>query len=246
MDALGTIEEIWRYPVSSLGGERLTSVELGADGIAGDRSWSVVDAATGQPAAPEKEERWRAAVFLQSRLTDNTPDIGFPDGTWLSVLDEGLCSKLSDHFGFDVAAWPYAKAGAELPDTRHVAVNRYEPSPLHLITTSALDHLSALVGTEKVQSKRFRPNIVLRTQGEADFREKAWLGKRLQLGSSVIHIGEETKRCGLTLIAQPDVSENPEILRSILRQNRRNFGVYASIETIGTISIGDRADLIDA
>ena len=36
------VAELWRYPVKSLGGERLEAVELGLDGIAADRRVQVV------------------------------------------------------------------------------------------------------------------------------------------------------------------------------------------------------------
>src|ERR687893_737365 len=35
--------ELWRYPVKSLQGERLETAEIGAEGIAGDRQWAVLD-----------------------------------------------------------------------------------------------------------------------------------------------------------------------------------------------------------
>ena len=40
---VGRVAEIWRYPVKSMGGERLTSSLLDQNGIAGDRGWAVRD-----------------------------------------------------------------------------------------------------------------------------------------------------------------------------------------------------------
>ena len=37
------VAELWRYPVKSLAGERLDSVEITADGLAGDRVVQVHD-----------------------------------------------------------------------------------------------------------------------------------------------------------------------------------------------------------
>lgn len=240
LERLGKVREIWRYPISSLGGEPLTTVWIGADGIAGDRVWCLADAVTGQPAAPEKETRWRPALFLRSRLTSNFPEIGFADQTWLSVKDPDLSSRLANHFGFDVVAHPYTK-----PDSRHadkdrqVTLNRYEPSPLHLLTSSSLAALARLVGEEAVESRRFRPTVFLETSGPPDFVEMAWLGRRLKIGDAEARVEEETKRCGMTLIPQPGLAENPDILRTILRHNRRNLGIYCSIESEGLISLGD-------
>jgi len=80
---------------------------------------------------------------------------------------------------------------------------------------------------------------VLNTAGLQGLEEKAWLGYRLLMSEATMLATEETKRCGMTLIAQPSLSENPDILRSILRQNRRNFGIYASVDTAAPIAVGD-------
>ncbi|MEO1989363.1 MAG: MOSC N-terminal beta barrel domain-containing protein [Martelella sp.] len=239
MEPLGEIIEIWRYPVSSLGGERLTSAVLGSDGIAFDRAWCICDAETGAPAAPEKELRWRPALFLGARLgEDNRPEIGFPDGGWTGVDDAGLAERLAAHFGFAVDVRPYAR---NADDSGPVAVNRYLPSPIHLVTTDGLKHLATLAGTDEVSSRRFRPNVVLKTPGLAGFPEKEWVTQRLQLGKALIVGFEETRRCGMTIAPQPDIAENADILRSLLRHNRRNFGIYCTIEEPGFISTGDIA-----
>jgi len=239
LEHLGTIKEIWRYPLSSMGGEQLQSVDIDKGGISGDRIWCIADVHTGEPAAPEKEARWRPILFLQSRLRVGTPEIGLPDGAWLEVGSEDLDVKLSRHFGFDVSARPYEKA--KRSEHGSVATNRYDPSPLHLLTTGALDHLGTLLGEVTIDSRRFRPTVLLETSGQPDFVEKSWIGLRLQLGQAVIRADEETKRCGMTLVAQPGLPENPEILRTILRQNRRNLGIYCTIDAPGLITVGDAA-----
>ena len=43
MKTVGRIRELWRYPVKSMGGERIDASTLGLGGIAGDRSWAVRD-----------------------------------------------------------------------------------------------------------------------------------------------------------------------------------------------------------
>lgn len=244
LERAGTIREIWRYPVSSLGGEALTSAWMGTDGIAGDRGWCIADAASGKPAAPEKESRWRPALFLRSRWTSALPEIGFADQTWLFVTDPMLPTKLREHFDFDVVARPYAKAGGQAIKGTQVSVNRYEPSPLHVLTTSSLAVLASLVGEEAIDARRFRPTVLVETSDPPAFLEKGWCGRQLRIGQAKTRVEEETKRCGMTLIPQPGLTENADILRSVLRHNRRNLGAYCSIGTEGLISIGDEVHII--
>jgi uncharacterized protein YcbX len=47
------VQQLWRYPVSSLGGERLSRLAITGGGVHGDREYVLVDVATGEVAAPE-------------------------------------------------------------------------------------------------------------------------------------------------------------------------------------------------
>jgi uncharacterized protein YcbX len=51
---IGKIKEIWRYPVKSLGGGILESVNVHEHGIAGDRGWALVDEQTGDICSAKK------------------------------------------------------------------------------------------------------------------------------------------------------------------------------------------------
>ncbi|MER6926626.1 MOSC N-terminal beta barrel domain-containing protein, partial [Streptomyces spiralis] len=54
------VDQIWRYPVKSVGGERLTDAAVGALGIEGDRSVAVHD---------ERDEvTWAGAIPALMRL----------------------------------------------------------------------------------------------------------------------------------------------------------------------------------
>jgi uncharacterized protein YcbX len=44
----GIIQQLWRYPVKSMGGERIESAEVTANGIVGDRTWAVRDTTAGE------------------------------------------------------------------------------------------------------------------------------------------------------------------------------------------------------
>ena len=242
---VGTIEDIWVYPISSLGGQRLTSAALTATGIPGDRSWCIVDAETGVPASPETDQRWRSALFLRSRYGNELPSIGFPDNEWLSVDDKGLKPKLNAHFSFPVDVRRYGEASIDEAGTSTVVANRYEPSPVHLLTTSSLDNLSKLMGAEKPDVRRFRPTIVVRSDGGPDFLEQRWLDRELRIGSTLLRATEETKRCGMTLIAQPGLAEEADILRTVVRHNRRNLGIYCAVAGPGSLETGDEVHLLD-
>ena len=43
----------------------------------------------------------------------------------------------------------------------------------------------------------------------------------------------------MTFLSQPDLEEDPDILRTITLHNKRSFGVYCSVDIQGTIKVGD-------
>jgi uncharacterized protein YcbX len=240
---VGRVVGLWRYPVSSLAGEAVTDLAIGTMGPNGDRRLTLFDLDTMEPAAPETTERWRKALFLAARHTSRgTPDIGFPDGTWMPADTQDLPETLSAHFGFPVALG----VDPEQDDPRWPACPpRYAGSPLHLLTTGSLGHLQAQNETVTVDVRRFRPNILIETAETGTFVENAWIGTSLRIGGVTMSVSEGTKRCGMTMIAQPGLAEEPEVLRNILRHNRRHLGVYATVATAGTVMIGDDVRIED-
>ncbi|MGE7368449.1 MOSC domain-containing protein [Neorhizobium sp. NPDC001467] len=237
MDTVGKIAEIWRYPVSSLGGELCESTVVGSRGIEGDRQYALFDPASGVVAAPEKEPRWRAALFLRSAGSGDAVRIGFPDGCWLDLHDRRLLPMLEAHFGFKVAIGRY---GSECQSTAFLPQigNRYDLAPLHVITTASLAALQAILPDVTIDQRRFRPNVLIRTGTCAGFAETEWIGRALCLADVTLRATEATKRCGLTLVAQPQLEEEPDILRAILRHNKRTLGIYCTVETPGRIALG--------
>ncbi|MEK9526979.1 MAG: MOSC N-terminal beta barrel domain-containing protein, partial [Acidimicrobiaceae bacterium] len=62
--------ELWRYPIKSIGGERLDVAEVAEFGIVGDRGWGLVDEETGNVLTAR-----RAPTLLMATcaIVDGTP-----------------------------------------------------------------------------------------------------------------------------------------------------------------------------
>lgn len=207
-------------------------------GVEGDRQYALFDPTSGNVAAPEKDARWRPALFLKSAKDVDGARIGFPDGSWFHVADPLVLPMLSDHFGFNVAVGRYTNLNgrsASLPQIN----NRYNVAPIHLVTTASLRKLETLVPAAKIDQRRFRPNILIDCENEADFAETGWILETVHLGGLVCKVTEPTKRCGMTLIAHPGLEEEAEILRSLVRHAARSLGVYCDIVTSGDVQVGN-------
>lgn len=241
MQNIGRVAELWRYPVSSVGGQSLETLDVAPAGIAGDRRFALFDPASGLAAAPEREPRWRPALFLQA-LRDEAallPQLCFPDGKTFWLDDSRLALQLLSHFGFaaGIGAYGGLDDGADLRFP--VVSNRYTPAALHLVTTASLRQLSGIAEVPDLDHRRFRPSILIETDQGEGFIENAWVGQDITIGSTLVSVTEPTRRCGMTMIAQPDIAEQPEILRSIMRHNARNLGVYATVQAPVRIAVGD-------
>lgn len=236
MRRIGRVQEVWRYPVSSLGGESLASITVSPEGIVGDRRFALFDPETGLAAAPEKETRWRPALFITaSHETTGLPVLRFADGAEYALDDGALPDRLAEHFGFPVAIGLVGAGDYRFP----VVSNRYKPAPLHLVTTASTQALAAVTGLPPLDARRFRPSVLIETEDGEGFIENGWVGHALRIGDADIRVTEASRRCGMTLVAQPSIPEEPDVLRGIMRHNKRNLGVYAAPAESVTIRVGD-------
>ena len=103
----GSIREIWRYPVKSMGGERRDAIELDERGPRGDRLWAIHDQEKG---AITSAKRLPALLLMTARyLEEPGADAGpgavppvairLPDGTEVSSGDADVHDRLSAALG---------------------------------------------------------------------------------------------------------------------------------------------------
>lgn len=111
---IGTIEQIWRYPVKSMAGERLSECSVQALGIPGDRGWALRD-----EVAREITNGKRIPLLMQcAALYQGEPgdpsipqvEIRFPDDTRIGSDDPQVNDRLSEVLGKRVSLWPLQPA----------------------------------------------------------------------------------------------------------------------------------------
>lgn len=112
-----SVREIWRYPVKSMGGERLESTVLQKGGIPYDRGWAIRDESDG---TIQGAKRFGALMNCSARsLMDSRAapvpqaDITLPDGRSIRTDDTRVHQALSDVVGQTVSLWPLQPAENE-------------------------------------------------------------------------------------------------------------------------------------
>jgi uncharacterized protein len=234
----GTLVQVWRYPISSVGGETVQDAELTSTGVAGDRDWCLFDPETGEVAAPEKRKRWRSAPHLQAR-GGQILELRLSDGPWLPALAPETARALQGHFGFRVELRPVLGGGNS--SGPNAIKPRYQREPIHLVTTASMKRLASLLPGSVIDPRRFRPNLVIDT-GEAEeesFLEQAWMGREWSIGAARLRVVRPCMRCAFTVIVQPELELDPAILAEIAKVGGGAFGVLCSVVQPGQVQVGD-------
>lgn len=108
---VGTVQRIFRYPVKSMLGEELTSVQVDETGVVGDHVWALVDVETGKLGNAKNPRKWghllkyRAEYVEEPVRGEPLPPLRFtfPDGTIVLSTDPLIDDKLSASIGIEVS-----------------------------------------------------------------------------------------------------------------------------------------------
>ncbi|MGC8481277.1 MAG: MOSC domain-containing protein [Acidimicrobiales bacterium] len=231
---LGTIAELWRYPIKSLGGERLERCSLDLRGLCGDRSWAIVgnDGKIGSGKTTKRFRRMSGLLDLSaSSQKDDVPLISFPDGIRARGDHPSTPVRISELLGEEVSLRQEAE------------VSHHDDSPVHIITTGSLAWLQSRHPEVAIDARRFRPNIVIQTS--EPWEEESWTRHAIRLGDAVLRPFKVTERCVMITMAQPGITFSPRLLGDLERQHDGSFGIYAQVVTPGELRLGDSIELID-
>jgi len=266
-----TLTDLFGYPVKSLRGERLDRSPVGARGLDGDRRWMIVD--ENGRFITRRETPGMALFAVRSDddgLMIDHPDHGqhrvtrpaarapaiearvWGDTVCVRLGDAAIATYLSRAFGRPVRLVYQGEEGVRPIDPAFSApgdhVSLSDGYPLLITTHASLAALNAEL-TVTVPIARFRPNIVV--GGTEAWGEDHW--RRIRIGDVTFRIAKPSSRCIVTT-QQPETGERLEgneplaTLRRIGRIAKGGvmFGQNAIPENVGTISVGDTVDILEA
>lgn len=253
---IGTVSELWRYVVKSVGGAPLTAATVGPGGIVGDRRHALRDRGSGKVASAKLPRPWRFLLDCDADTDDDgaTIRLRLPDGTTYTGDDPHLLDALGAALGRPVdlvtadgtdahyaSEWP-AMDGLVLRDTTAdlpVALATEKTSfvdlaAIHLVTTASLRALAPVVPDAVIDIRRFRPNIVVDTGDAEGFVEGDWVGRRVTVGDDVVlRVADNATRCIMTTLAQGDLPADRTVLQALATHNRREFGGLGASACLG-------------
>lgn len=239
---------LYRYPLKSAVGERLSQATLDALGLVGDRRWMIVDAVSGRfltqrllPQLTQLRAEWQGAQALRLSVAGR-PElvVAVPDAAaelrgvtvWsdsLQVPDAGDAAALwlSEWLQRPCRLVQVPAERARQVDTGYAEVGEKvgfaDGFPLLLIGQASLDDLSARVG-RPLEMLRFRPNLVI--SGSEPYAEDQW--RRIRIGALEFRLVKGCSRCIMTTL-DPQTGERSsdrEPLATLKTYREREGEVY--------------------
>jgi uncharacterized protein YcbX len=227
------VAELWRYPVKSLQGERVSAALLMSTGLTGDRCWALFDQETGLGLTARRHpELLHAAARFRD---DGGVDITLPDGS-TAADDAALSAWLGRPVALRAAGDATGPRRYENPDAAESddSWRVFEGSTQAFHDSIPVTLLSAAtIGTRPV--RRFRPNVVLEG-GDED----ALLGAVVQIGGATVAVTQPVARCVMVTRSQPDgIGIDRQVLRWIHRERGGVLSVGGAVVHEGAVRIGD-------
>ena len=253
-----SIAELWRYPVKSMGGEQVESLELRTSAVVGDRQWAVRNIETGKIASAKRPRPYGQLLSWSARTqSDGGLVVVGPDGREFAVGTGELDAALTEALGEPVQVVEVEEGrdetyGSEWPEIPGTVLSDVEvdlpiaaitektsfvdASAVHIIVNQSMAHLASLLEGVKLGVERFRPNIVLNAHddvGSGEFADLAWKDIDFKIGNAELRIGDATPRCVMTTLAQPGYEQAKGVLQVLAATARKEFD-YGAFACFGT------------
>ncbi len=234
------MEQVWRYPVKSLGGERVEASWVDARGLLGDRVWAVQDddGKLGSGKSTRRFRRMTGLLDLSARyLAEPGPArIEPPVVTGPGRTAYPVASGAADAFLRRFTGLPQVRV------RRDTGIMHFDEVPFSLVGTATIDWLAAQLPGVLVDARRLRPNLVVRT-GQP-FVEESWLGRLIRIGTgpdAVYAVFDRViERCVMVGMRQPGLSASGTVLKRIAQResNPLCLAIGGAITRPGTVRVG--------
>jgi len=230
---IGHIEAIFRYPVKSMAGERLEEAGMGWHGLDGDRrlAFRKIDDRSGFPwlSASKLPDMVRFMPLRREDAAQELPThVRMPDGNELPIFGEELAKEVGRRLG----------APVQMMQLKH---GIFDEASISVIASDTVREIGKLAARD-ADVRRFRPNVVVRTQQSVPFQEDEWVGGALTFGEGddapEIAVTMRDVRCAMVNFDPDTATPTPEVLKAIVREHNNTAGIYGTVTRIGRLAVG--------
>ncbi len=246
--SVGSIRELYRYPVKSMLGESHNQLQIDRGGVTGDRAIALIDSTTGKIVTAKQPSLWKAMLKLQASVQeDGRTLVTMPTGEQVVMQDSGSAQVMSDYLGRpvivsfartsdiemeradpleivdkgteDAVSFETMLMGQGAPDSAFV-----DYGPIHLIASSSLERVGEHSQAGISEPERFRPNVIVDTSDSAPYCEGNWIGRTLCIGSQIeLKVVISTPRCAIPTLEHGHTSVDRRVLAPLIKENIQPF-----------------------
>lgn len=250
---MGHLVGLYRHPIKSHGVEALEATELRVgECLPWDRHWAVAHEATQFDAnAPAWAScrnftigaKANGLMAMHARMDAGAGlvHLSHPDLGELSI-DPDTSEGSADLVNWTKNLIPENRAASTgiVKSDRGMTDTEFASVSINTMESLADLELQAGIGLDK---KRFRGNLWI--EGFEAWAERDWIGKRIQVGETILEVKEEIVRCRATTVDVVTGISNFDTLKLLNdHYGHQNFGVYTQVVTGGEIRLGDNVGLI--
>ena len=237
---LGRICELRRYPVKSMAGVPAESAFLGWHGLDGDRRFAF------RRLGDDGGFPWLTASRLPELLlyqplgldeSSGEPlptHIRTPSGLHLELRSKELEDEIAARFG----------SGVDLMKLKNGV---FDDACISVISRTTIAGISCEAGV-RTDTRRFRANILLETHDSGPFAEDEWVGGRLLFGERepkpAVSVTVRDVRCMMINLDPDTATQDAQLLKTVVRLNANNAGVYGTVVQTGAIYVGQPVSLV--
>jgi uncharacterized protein YcbX len=232
---LGHVRELVRYPVKSMAGVPTESAVLGWHGLDGDRRFAFRRIGDDGAFPWLSASRLPELVLYRPVGLDHSggepTHVRSPSGATLELQSAELDAEVAERFGSPV-------------ELMHLKHGIFDEAAISVISLATIAGIGRDAGMEDLDRRRFRANIVLETERSEPFLEDEWIGGTLVFGDRdqppAVSVTIPDLRCVMVNLDPETAARESRVMKTIVRLNQNNAGVYATVVRTGTIHVGDR------
>lgn len=259
-----TIQDIFIYPIKSLGGIRLNEAKVEERGFQFDRRWMLVDLQgifltqrtysqmallqvelgdTGLIVFDKKNPKEKLLIPYNLNSGKEIEVEIWDDRVVATIVDPGLDTWFSEKLGLTclLVIMPESTQRKVSPkySVNDESVSFADGMPYLILGQESLDDLNSRLESQ-VPMDRFRPNIVF--SGGQPYAEDSW--KKIRIGAVEFQVVKPCARCVLTTIDQETGFQGKEPLKTLAGYRTIGNKVYFAQNMValesGIIKIGDQ------
>ena len=250
-----TVSRLSITPVRSMALQHPDSIELGPNGVADDRRYSlhtsdgrIFDATKHGPLVQIRART--ESIDGRERLILELPsgevlegDVALGEPVRLDIYDRIFTARpVIGPWAEAVSAWAGRPLTLFRSERRPDEEDRFAVS---IVSEASVEELARQGNDGRpVDSRRFRMLIEL-AGAERPHEEDGWIGREVGIGQAVVRVTKPDARCVITT-QDPDTGQRDFPTLHVIRQYRGlrggrhlDFGVYADVVQPGRVSVGD-------